>query len=182
MVIELGIMKDIRFAKCAATAVLSLVVLNLLAALPAAGQEVPVVEKQLSNGMRLLMVVRHDEPTVAGGWVAHVGSSNEKPGMTGIAHLFEHMMFKGTPTIGTKDFKKDLEIMTEQERLRDEMRLEERKMRAEYRKGEIDDLLKPENRSEKYRELEKKFNQLIAEQRAIMVKDEFDRVYSGNGG
>ena len=48
MVIELGIMKDIRFAKCAATAVLSLVVLNLLAALPAAGQEVPVVEKPFS--------------------------------------------------------------------------------------------------------------------------------------
>jgi len=150
--------------------------------LPGAAQEVPVVEKQLSNGIRLLMVVRHDEPTVAGGWVAHVGSSNEKPGMTGIAHLFEHMMFKGTPTIGTRDYKKDLEIMAEQERLRDEMRLEERKMRADYRKGEIDDMLKPENRSEKYRELEKKFNQLIAEQRSILVKDEFDRIYTGNGG
>ena len=37
-----------------------------------------------------------------------VGSSNERLGMTGIAHLFEHMMFKGTPTIGTKDYKKCL--------------------------------------------------------------------------
>src|SRR5256885_17162049 len=119
--------------------------LCLAFALSAAAQQVPVVEKQLSNGMRLLMVVRHDEPTVAGGWVAHVGSSNEKPGMTGIAHLFEHMMFKGTPTIGTKDYKKDLEIMSEQERIRDEMRQEERKMRAEYRKGEVEDLLKPES-------------------------------------
>src|SRR5262245_12187873 len=85
-------------------------------------QQVPVIERELANGMRLLMVERHDEPSVAGGWVAHVGSSNEKPGMTGIAHLFEHMMFKGTPTIGTKDYQKDLKIMEEQERLRDQMR------------------------------------------------------------
>src|SRR5437867_11582915 len=89
-------------------------------------QKVPVVEKHLDNGMTLLLVERHDEPTVAGGWVAHVGSSNEKPGMTGIAHLFEHMMFKGTPTIGTKNYQKDLEIIAAQEKVRDEMRAEER--------------------------------------------------------
>src|SRR4051812_23977042 len=145
-------------------------------------QKVPVVEKQLTNGMRLLMVERHDEPNVAGGWVAHVGSSNEKPGMTGIAHLFEHMMFKGTPTIGTKDYPKDLKIIEQQEQLREEMRKEERKMRAEYRKGEIDDLFKPENKTERYKELEKKFDELIGEQRNILVKNEFDKVYSGNGG
>src|SRR5512141_1109570 len=83
-----------------------LLMLVLLAVLvrPLSAQKVPVIEKQLGNGMRLLLVERHDEPTVAGGWVAHVGSSNERPGMTGIAHLFEHMMFKGTPTIGTKDY------------------------------------------------------------------------------
>src|SRR6059058_873570 len=177
---DLGFMKQSQFAFFLLSRSMLLLVF-LAAGEPLRAQKVPVVDKELSNGMRLLMVVRRDEPTVAGGWVAHVGSSNERPGMTGIAHLFEHMMFKGTPTIGTKDYKKDLEIMTEQERIRDEMRLEERKMRAGYRKGEIDDLLKPENRSEKYRELEKRFNQLIAEQRAIMVKDEFDRVYSGNG-
>src|SRR5512132_4700524 len=73
---------------------------------PAAqGQKVPVIERRLANGMRLLLVERHDEPTVAGGWVAHVGSSNERPGITGISHLFEHMMFKGTPVIGLKDPK-----------------------------------------------------------------------------
>jgi len=83
-------------------------------------QQVPVVEKTLDNGMRLLRVERHDEPTVAGGWVAHVGSSNEKLGMTGIAHLFEHMMFKGTKTIGTSDYKKDIDILAQQKAVRDE--------------------------------------------------------------
>src|SRR5215813_3825311 len=89
--------------------------------LSVSAQKVPVVEKNLANGMRLLMVERHDEPAFAGGWVAHVGSANEKPGITGIAHLFEHMMFKGTPTIGTTNYHKDLEIINEQEKLRDQM-------------------------------------------------------------
>jgi len=161
----------------------TLILLAILAMVPAAdAQRVQVVEKHLSNGMRLLLVERHDEPSVAGGWVAHVGSSNEKPGMTGIAHLFEHMMFKGTPTIGTKDYSKDLAIISEQEHIRDEMRAEERKMRVLYRHGEIDDLLSPENKTERYKELEKEFNKLIADQRQILVKNEFDRIYSGQGG
>src|SRR5438874_2653955 len=149
--------------------------------LPSQAQQVPVIETNLANGMRLLMVERHDEPSVAGGWVAHVGSSNERPGITGIAHLFEHMMFKGTETIGTKNYKKDLEIITAQERVRDEMRTEEKKMRAEYRQGKIDDPLKPENKTEKYKELEKQFNELINQQREVVVKNEFDRIYSAAG-
>src|SRR5215469_1876781 len=104
----------------------------LCAVLPLLAQKVPVIEKQLTNGMRLLMVERHDEPSFAGGWIAHVGSSNERPGITGISHLFEHMMFKGTPTIGTKNFQKDLEIIAAQEKLRDQMREEEKKIRAQY--------------------------------------------------
>jgi predicted Zn-dependent peptidase len=149
---------------------------------PLQAQKVPVVEKQLANGFRLLLVERHDEPSVAGGWVAHVGSSNERPGMTGIAHLFEHMMFKGTPTIGTKNYREDLQIIADQERIRDQMRQEERKMRAEYRLGIIDDLLKPENKTPRYIELEKQFDKLISQQREILVKNEYDRIYTGQGG
>jgi predicted Zn-dependent peptidase len=153
--------------------------LNLNA--PLLAQRVPVLEKQLPNGMTLLMVERHDDPTIAGGWVAHVGSANERPGITGIAHLFEHMMFKGTPAIGTKNYKKDLQIITAQEKLRDEMRKEEAKMRAAYRRGEIDDLQKPENKTARYKELEKQFNDLIAQQREILVKNEWDRIYTTAG-
>ena len=144
-------------------------------------QKVPVIEKSLPNGMTLLMVERHDDPTIAGGWVAHVGSANERPGITGIAHLFEHMMFKGTPTIGTKDYKKDLKIIAEQEKLRDEMRKEEAKMRAAWRRGEIDDLQKPENKTARYKELEEQFKGLIAQQREIIVKNEWDRIYTTGG-
>lgn len=145
-------------------------------------QRVPVIEKTLPNGMRLLLVERHDDPSIAGGWVAHVGSANERPGITGIAHLFEHMMFKGTPTIGTLDFARDVEIIAAQEALRDQMRIEEARMRAAYRAGTIDDVFKPENRTARYRELEQQFNELIAEQRKILVKNEFDRIYNRAGG
>ena len=145
-------------------------------------QKVPVIERSLSNGMRLLMVERPDEPTVAGGWVARVGASNERPGITGIAHLFEHMMFKGTPTIGTKDYKKDLEIMAEQERIRDLMRAEEAKMRAMWRRGEIEDLTKIETKTPRWKELEKQFNELIVKHREVLVKNEFDRIYTTAGG
>ncbi len=159
-----------------------LLIAALSVSLPLFAQKVPVTEKTLPNGLRLLLVERHDDPTIAGGWVAHVGSANERPGITGIAHLFEHMMFKGTPTLGTKDYKKDLEIIDAQERLRDEIRREEAKMRAAYRNGEIDDLLKPENKTPRYKELEKQFNDLITRQREILVKNEFDKIYTAAGG
>ena len=148
---------------------------------PMRAQQVPVIETTLPNGMRLLMVERHDEPTVSGAWVAHVGSSNERPGITGIAHLFEHMMFKGTPTIGTKDYQKDLDIIAAQERVREEMRREEAKLRAAYRRGDVDDLQKIENRSDRFKALDKEFQELIEQQRQILVKNEFDRVYTTAG-
>ena len=162
--------------------ILPLLFLSVWASTPLLqAQRVPVVEKALANGLRLLLVERHDEPTIAGGWVAHVGSSNEKPGITGIAHLFEHMMFKGTKTIGTKDYAQDLEIINEQERVREEMRAEEAKLRAAWRRGEIDDWQKPENKTPRWRELEKQFNELVDRQRKVQVKNEFDKIYSANG-
>jgi predicted Zn-dependent peptidase len=148
---------------------------------PLYAQKVPVTETTLSNGLRLLQVERHDEPTVAGGWVAHVGSANEHPGMTGIAHLFEHMMFKGTPTIGTRDYEKDLAILNEQEHVRDDMRQEERNMRALYRRGDIDDLLKPEDWTPRYRELREQFAKLVEQERHVLVKNEFWKIYDAAG-
>ncbi|MBP9901766.1 MAG: insulinase family protein [Verrucomicrobia bacterium] len=156
--------------------------LNCALAVPLFAQQVPVVEKTLANGMKLLLVARHDDPAVSGGWVAHVGSANERPGITGIAHLFEHMMFKGTPTIGTTNYPRDLEIIAAQEKVRGEMRAEEAKTRAAYRRGDIDDVAKPENKTERYKDLEHQFNELIKQQREVLVKNEFDKIYRSAGG
>jgi predicted Zn-dependent peptidase len=155
--------------------------LVLLGSSPTRAQQVPVSESILSNGMRVLFLERQGEPSIAGGWVAHVGSANERPGITGIAHLFEHMMFKGTPTVGTRDPEKDRQIIAEQEQVRAAIRAEEARMRAAWRRGEIDDLTRLENRSERLRELDAEFARLVALQREIMVPNEFDRIYATAG-
>src|SRR6266542_1040153 len=79
--------------------------------LPVGAQQVPVEEYVLANGMKLLMVPRKGDPNIAAGWIAKVGSVNERPGITGLSHLFEHMMFKGTHTIGTSNIKDDLKLL-----------------------------------------------------------------------
>ncbi len=145
-------------------------------------QQVPVVEKILPNGFKVLFVERHDEPSVSAGFVVRVGSANERPGITGIAHLFEHMLFKGTPTIGTKHATRDLAIIEEQEVVREQMRAEEKLVRAAWRRGEVDDPTKIENQTPRYRELQAQFRKLIDEQRGLLVKNEFDRIYTTQGG
>lgn len=143
--------------------------------------QVPVEEFALDNGMRFLVVRRPEQATVMAGWVAHVGSSNERPGITGVAHFFEHMMFKGSRTIGTRDIARDLEIIAEQERLQDRIRAQYARQRERWRKGEIDDVFDPAARTPELIELEQRFARLVEEQRALMVKDEFDKIYTGAG-
>jgi predicted Zn-dependent peptidase len=144
--------------------------------------QIKVEEFTLANGMKWLLFERHESPTINAGWVARVGSVNERPGMTGISHFFEHMMFKGTRTIGTSNIEADLKLIDEQERLREQMREEQVAMRERLRKGEIDDLLKPENKSARYRELEQQFDALVVKQRETIIKDHMDQIYTTNGG
>jgi predicted Zn-dependent peptidase len=167
-----------------ARAALALAGLAFLAAAATAAErpQIKVEEATLSNGMRFLMYEQHDSPTIAAGWTAHVGSVNERPGLTGISHFFEHMMFKGTKTIGTTNYAKDRELIAEQEKLRDAMRAEMEVMRDRLRRGEISDLQSPENWTEKYKELDAQFDALVKQQRAIIVKDQLDQIYTANGG
>jgi predicted Zn-dependent peptidase len=116
--------------------------------------EVPVQEHVLDNGMKLLLVERHDAPSVSAGWVAHVGSANESYGVTGIAHLFEHMMFKGTHTIGTSDAAKELAIMEQLDELRGEMEIEYSKLREAKLRGEVTgSIYLPENQTDRLADL-----------------------------
>ncbi|MEO8274591.1 MAG: pitrilysin family protein [Thermoanaerobaculia bacterium] len=143
--------------------------------------EVPVGEFTLANGMRFLVVTRPSQATVMGGFVAHVGSANERPGITGVAHFFEHMMFKGSRIIGTRDEKRDQEIMEQQEKLQDKIRAAYAGQRVRYRKGEIADPFDPASRTEELVKLEDDFKKLVDEQRDLMVKDEFDKIYTEAG-
>ena len=71
----------------------------------------PITEHTLENGMRFLIVERHDSPTFSAYLRFQVGSVNETPGITGLAHLLEHMMFKGTTLFGSLDPSRELAIL-----------------------------------------------------------------------
>ena len=154
----------------------------LLWAAPLAAQDIPVVERTLPNGMRLVMVERHEQPTIACGWLARVGSANERPGMTGIAHLFEHMMFKGTKTIGTRDARRDAELNDRQDAVQARIREEMSVLREKQRRGEIADMMDPAARTPRLQEALAEFDRLVKEQRELIVKDEMDRIYTQAGG
>ena len=126
-----------RMALCAIAA--------LAVAAPLSAQQVSPEVFTLDNGMKFLLLPRTDQPNViAAGWVAKVGSVNERPGITGISHFFEHMMFKGTDTIGTSDPAADAEYRAKQKATRD--RMNEIIWREQYRRyfnGEIADPWNP---------------------------------------
>jgi len=90
------------------TVVVFLLVVSLLApsAAPAADR---VVATTLDNGLRVLLLEDHRSPIVSFQVWYRVGSRNEQRGATGIAHFLEHMMFKGTPTRGPKQFARLVE-------------------------------------------------------------------------
>jgi len=199
-------------------------VATLALAAPLAAQQVSPEVFTLDNGMKFLLLPRTDQPNViAAGWVAKVGSVNERPGITGISHFFEHMMFKGTDTIGTSDSSADKRYRDEQKALR--ARMNEITWNEQYRRffnGEINDPWAPENDTAELarlraelrasmdaqqgrlgsdrigeigkelatatgatkealsRELESLKGQ--QEKARSVVKDEFDKVYTGQGG
>lgn len=60
-------------------------------------------ETKLPNGLRVITVEDHTAPVIAINVTYNVGSRNERPGRTGFAHLFEHMMFQGSENIGKSE-------------------------------------------------------------------------------
>ena len=149
--------------------------------LTAGAQQVAVQELVLDNGMKVLMVPRTGDPNVAAGWVAKVGSVNERPGITGVSHLFEHMMFKGTRTIGTSNIEKDLELQARMDEVKARLRVEEQALATRARLGEIADARDPAARTEAHRTLLEDLAGLEKAQRDLIVKNEFDRIYTSAG-
>jgi zinc protease len=78
-------------------------------ALSAAVKEPKITAVTLSNGMKILIEEDHDIPNVAMYIFYRVGSRNERPGITGISHFFEHMMFNGAKKYGPKQFDIEME-------------------------------------------------------------------------
>src|SRR5208282_1639909 len=62
--------------------------------------EFPIEQHKLANGLRVVFSVDHSAPVFGIAVTYNVGSRNERPGRTGFAHLFEHMMFEGSENVG----------------------------------------------------------------------------------
>lgn len=76
-----------------------------------------VSEFELQNGMKFVIVERPVAPVFFGATLFKVGSANEWDGVTGISHLLEHMMFKGTRTVGTKSYAREKRYLEEEDRI-----------------------------------------------------------------
>ena len=76
-----------------------------------ASLESQVKEYRLPNGLTFLVLERHDAPVFSYVTYVDAGSVDDLPGTTGIAHMFEHMAFKGSPSVGTKDYAAEQEAM-----------------------------------------------------------------------
>ncbi|MCL2933414.1 MAG: insulinase family protein [Trichodesmium sp. MAG_R03] len=70
-----------------------------------------VTEFRLNNGMKFIVLERHNAPVISFAIYADVGSANEPDGKTGVAHYLEHLAFKGTKKIGTKDYEAEKPIL-----------------------------------------------------------------------
>jgi len=68
--------------------------------------QIPIQQFKLDNGLRIVMSEDHSAPTYAISVTYNVGSHSERPGRTGFAHLFEHMMFQGSQNLGKMEFIK----------------------------------------------------------------------------
>lgn len=76
---------------------------------PAWQPEIDIVSFRLANGLTLLVLPDHHVPVVSFQLHYLVGSRHELPGITGISHLFEHLMFRGTETMGPEEFSRILQ-------------------------------------------------------------------------
>lgn len=127
-----------------------------------------VTEFTLDNGLKFIVLERHEAPVVTCYTHANVGAVDEVKGITGLAHLFEHMAFKGTETIGTKDHEAEAKLMVKMDEIFEAIKLEQRKAGGADR-----------HRLAELRE------ELLAAQQEVqqhLVHDEFEEILKRAGG
>src|SRR5258708_9463466 len=107
--------------------VLLLLLPTLLCAQSLKDFEKKVTEFTLPNGMHFLVIERHEAPVVSFHTYVDAGSADDPSGRTGLAHMFEHMAFKGTPAIGTKNWTEEKKALDSIEAAYDRLDIERNK-------------------------------------------------------
>ena len=126
----------------------------------------PVVSYTLKNGLRLLILEKKFVPTVSFTMIFNVGNVDGEPGKTGLAHLMEHMAFKGTKTINSTGFEKEKLALAKVE---------------DAAKAMIAEESKPSPDPAKLDKLRKKLDAEEKEADKYAVKDEYWKIYNELG-
>ena len=147
--------------------------LLLLAPVFACAQSLPDFEKKvteftLPNGMHFIVLERHGAPVVSFNSYVNAGSVDDPSGETGIAHMFEHMAFKGTESIGTKDYPAEKKAIDGVERVYD-------LYDAERNKGRHTD-------PKKVAALDKQLKAAMDKAGSYVVPNVYPRIIEENGG
>jgi predicted Zn-dependent peptidase len=124
--------------------------------------------KKLDNGLTLIVLERHEAPVFSYVTWVNVGSANEVSGMTGLAHMFEHMAFKGTDKIGTSDYPAEKAAL---QKVEETYAAYDRERRKETGRDEA-----------KVAQLEKEWKDSIAAADKFVVPNEFSKIVDRSGG
>lgn len=127
-----------------------------------------VTQFTLDNGLRFIVLERHEAPVVTCYTHANVGAVDEVTGMTGLAHLFEHMAFKGTRTVGTKDYEAEARALAKIDEAFEAIKAEKAKP------GGGDET--------RLAQLRRQFQEAQQEAQQYLVHDEFDEILKQAGG
>jgi predicted Zn-dependent peptidase len=130
--------------------------------------EKKITVKHLSNGLTVLIMERPEAPVFSFATIVDVGSAQDPKGATGIAHMFEHMAFKGTPEIGTKNWPAEKAALSKEEAAYQALDRERQK-----RLGEDPAKLK---------ELEDAFAAAQKDAQQYVIPNQFGQIIEENGG
>lgn len=129
--------------------------------------EQTVSEHTLANGLKIIVMERHEAPVASFITYVDVGGVDDPKEYTGMAHMFEHMAFKGTREVGTEDLDTELQLMEVEDSIFYELRLERKK-------GHLAD-------SAKLIQLEEAFQEAIDAANQVVIPNEFDNILERNG-
>ena len=163
----------------AASAALSGTTPSAASGIPSAVRNAPglddrVIQHTLKNGMSVLLVERHQTPVISINLVFAVGGANEQFGVTGVAHLYEHMAFKGTQTLGTKDYAHERVALERLDRLSRQIEEQKRMLELKGQAARIAD--HPE-----IRRLEEAFKEAQEQAQQWVVGNELALLYQRHG-
>ncbi|AUT04256.1 peptidase M16 [Nostoc sp. CENA543] len=124
-----------------------------------------LTEFRLSNGMKFIVLERHQAPVVSFLTYADVGGVDEPDGKTGVAHFLEHLAFKGTTRIGTTDYKAEKPLLERLEQL-------DTQIRAAKASGKQDEVAK----------LQGEFQKVEAQAAKLVKQNELGQIVEQAGG